>query len=303
MMVGVEEAASRDERSLLEADREHHVVRRQRRHTLEQTRRLQRRRRVLELSMALGAPALLIVAWQLCSDHEVLNPQFFPAPTKVWDAALDLVDNGLLWDSVYISLKRVLVGSFFGVVSGVAAGVLLGTSRMARVAFEPLLSALYTVPKLALFPLLLLIFGLGEEPIYVSIGITVFFFMWMSTMAAFLAVGEGHREAAETFRCSRWQMFRHVMFPAALPQIFIGLRLSIGVAVLMMVGVEFTQSNEGIGHLIFYSWQLFQTPQMYVGIVVVALMGLVLTWIVKWISLLVLPWARDEIRGVDRTAM
>jgi NitT/TauT family transport system permease protein/sulfonate transport system permease protein len=98
-------------------------------------------------------------------------------------------------------------------------------------------------------------------------------------------------------------MFRHVMFPAALPQIFIGLRLSIGVAVLMMVGVEFTQSNEGIGHLIFYSWGLFQTPQMYVGIVVVALMGLVLTWIVKWVSLLVLPWARDEIRGVDRTAM
>jgi ABC-type nitrate/sulfonate/bicarbonate transport system permease component len=297
------EAAARAKFTVLLADDQHHVVRRQRRHTLEQARQRQRTRRVLELVIALGAPIVLLIAWQLTSDHEVLNPQFFPPPTKVWDAARDMASSGLLWDSVYISLKRVLVGSFFGVVSGIAAGVLLGTSRLARVALEPLLSALYTVPKLALFPLMLLIFGLSEQANYVSIGITVFFFMWMSTMAAFLAVGEGHREAAATFRCSRWQMFRHVMFPAALPQIFIGLRLSVGVAVLMMVGVEFTQSNEGIGHLIFYSWQLFQTPQMYVGIVVVALMGLMLTWLVKWISLLVLPWARDEIRGVDRTAM
>jgi len=282
---------------------EYELVRRQRRYTIEQSRRMQRQRRLLEFGMALGAPALLILAWQFSAEQEWVNPQFFPPPTEVWDAALDLIDNGVLWSSIVVSLKRVLIGAFLGVVSGVAAGVLLGTSRLARAALEPLLSALYTVPKLVLFPLLLLIFGLGEEPTYLTMGITVFFFMWLSTMTAFIAVGEGHREAALTFRVSRWQMFRHVLFPAALPQIFVGLRMSVGIAVLMMVGVEFSNSSEGIGHLIWYSWTLFQAPQMYVGIVAVALMGLVLTWLVKWISLLVLPWARDEIRGVDRAVM
>jgi NitT/TauT family transport system permease protein/sulfonate transport system permease protein len=284
-------------------DAQYMIVRRERRYSADQARRVMRRRRLLELSMAVGAPLVLVVAWQITSDREIVNPQFFPAPTKVWDAGVELYRSGELWDAVSISLKRVLIGTLWGSVSGTAAGVLLGTSRLARAALEPLLSALYTVPKLALLPLFLLIFGLGEEPIYLSIAITVFFFMWLSTMAAFLAVGEGHREAAATFEAGRWQMFRHVLFPAALPQIFVGLRLSIGVAVLMMVGVEFSQTSEGIGHLIWYSWTLFQAPQMYVGIVVVALLGLLLTTAVKWVSLLVLPWAREEIRGVDRTAM
>lgn len=284
-------------------DARYDVVRRQRRYSPEQARRVQRRRCALELSMAVGAPLVLLLAWQIASVHEVVNPQFFPAPTKVWDAGVELYRSGELWDSIWISLKRVLIGSLLGSLSGIAAGVLLGLSRLARAALEPLLSALYTVPKLALFPLFLLIFGLGEEPIYISIGITVFFFMWMSTMAAFLAVGEGHREAAATFEASRVQMFRHVLLPAALPQIFVGLRMSVGVAVLMMVGVEFSQTSEGIGHLIWHSWTLFRAPQMYAGIVVVALMGLLLMSAVKWISVLVLPWAREEIRGVDRTAM
>lgn len=279
------------------------TVRHENPYTAEEQRQRHRRRRLLEVGLSLGAPLVLLCLWQWAAASGTINPQFFPKPTTVWSTGVELYRDGTLIDSVLVSLKRVLVGLTLGVVSGVAAGVALGTSRLARAAFEPLLSALYTVPKLALLPLLLLIFGLGEEPLYLAIGLTVFFFMWMSTMAAFLAVGEGHREAARTFRVNRRQMFRHVLFPAALPQIFVGLRLSVGIAVLMMVGVEFSQSSEGIGHLIWYSWTLFQAPQMYVGIVVVALMGLVLTAVTKWISILALPWARDEIEGNDRSTI
>ncbi|WP_433220567.1 ABC transporter permease [Dactylosporangium sp. CS-047395] len=262
-----------------------------------------RRRRVAEILLGFSAPIALFVVWQVAATSGAVNPLFFPAPTTVWDAALDLVESGELFKHLWVSLTRVLIGGGMGVVTGVAAGVALGASRWARATFEPLLSALYTVPKLAVFPLLLLIFGLTDTALNVAIGMTVFFFMWVSTMTAFLAVSPGHREVAQSFDAGPWQTFRHVMFPAALPQMFIGLRMSVSVAVLMMVGVEFTQANQGIGYLIWYSWTLFQAPRMYVGIVAVALMGLLLSNIVKWISLLVLPWARVEIEGGDRNLL
>jgi ABC-type nitrate/sulfonate/bicarbonate transport system permease component len=275
------------------------MVRRSPVSTPEQARRRRRRNRTIELVLGIGAPIVMLLAWQICSDTKLVNPQFFPPPTRVWRAGIALSNDGSLWTNLWISLQRVLVGSAMGVGAGIVAGVALGTSRWCRVALEPLLSALYTVPKLAIFPLLLLIFGLNDTALDISIAITVFFFMWISTMTAFLAVSPGYREVADTFNAGRWQMFRHVLLPAALPQMFIGLRLSLGVAVLMMVGVEFSQSNSGIGHLIWYSWSLFRPSDMYVGIIATAVMGLVLSSVVKWVSLAILPWARTEILGGD----
>jgi NitT/TauT family transport system permease protein/sulfonate transport system permease protein len=278
-------------------------VRREASASPEQATARRRRRRLIELALGIGAPVVLIGLWQVTAASGAMNPLFFPPPSKVWSAALTLVESGELFHHLWVSLVRVLIGCAMGVVSGVAAGVLLGTSRWVRATLEPLLSALYTVPKLAVFPLLLLIFGLSESALNVAIGMTVFFFMWVSTMTAFLAVSAGHREVAQSFNAGPWQTFRHVLLPAALPQMFVGLRLSVGVAVLMMVGVEFSQAGEGIGYLIWYSWTLFQAPKMYVGIVAVALMGLLLSTIVKWVSVLVLPWARSEIEGGDRNLL
>lgn len=279
------------------------IVRRQPTATPEQARKRKRRNKVIEVVLGIAAPVLMLAAWQICSKTKIVNPQFFPPPSQVWGAGVRLMKDGTLMSNLGISLRRVLIGTAMGVGSGVVAGVALGTSRWVRVALEPLLNALYTVPKLAIFPLLLLIFGLNDTALNISIGITVFFFMWISTMTAFLAVSPGFREVAATFNAGRWQMFRHVLFPAALPQMFIGLRLSVGVAVLMMVGVEFSQSSDGIGHLIWYSWGLFKASDMYVGIIATAIMGLVLSSVVKWISLLILPWARTEILGGDRSVL
>lgn len=279
------------------------VVRREATATPENAAVRRRRRRIAEIVLGFAAPLVLVLLWQVLANSGAVNPLFFPAPTVVWRAGVDLVESGELFHHLWVSLTRVLIGGGLGVVTGVAAGVVLGASRWVRATFEPLLSALYTVPKLAIFPLLLLIFGLGETALNVAIGMTVFFFMWVSTMAAFLSVSPGHREVAQSFDAGPWQTFRHVLLPAALPQMFIGLRMSVSVAVLMMVGVEFSQSSEGIGYLIWYSWTLFQAPKMYVGIVAVALMGLLLSNLVKWVSLLVLPWARVEIEGGDRNLL
>lgn len=259
----------------------------------------QARRRWLERSLAVGIPVILLAMWQWTSHAKLINPQFFPPPTAIWDSAVSMVRSGTLQSNLWVSTRRVLEGFALGVGSGVLVGLLMGMSRTIRAALDGLLSALYTVPKLALLPLLLLIFGIGETPQVLVIALTVFFFMWISTMAAIIEVNEGYREAVRSFGGNQFQLFRHALLPAALPQIFVGLRISAGVSVLVMVGTEYVEGNSGIGHLIWFSWSLFLASQMYVGIVMVALMGLVFTMIVRAIGQWVSPWAaRDSRHGV-----
>jgi ABC-type nitrate/sulfonate/bicarbonate transport system permease component len=251
------------------------------------------RRRRLELTLAGGVAVLFVCLWQAVSAAHLVDVQFFPSPTSVWSEAVKMAKSGTLGADVWISTKRILAGYAIGGVTGVAMGAIMGSNRTLRAALEPLLTAFYTVPKLALLPLLLLVFGIGELPRVLLIAVTVFFFMWMTTMAAFLLVPDGYLEAAKSFGATRRQLLRHVQWPCALPQIFVGLRLSIGAAVLVVVAVEYVDASSGIGWLIWNSWSLFLAPQMYVGIIVVALMGVIGTWAVKLLSRLLLPWAAN----------
>jgi ABC-type nitrate/sulfonate/bicarbonate transport system permease component len=258
----------------------------------------QAKRRWLERTLAFGIPVILLGVWQWTSHAKLINPQFFPPPTAIWNSGVSMIRSGTLQSNLWVSTRRVLEGFALGVGSGILVGLLMGMSRTIRAALDGLLSALYTVPKLALLPLLLLIFGIGETPQVLVIALTVFFFMWISTMAAIIEVNEGYREAVRSFGGNQFQLFRHALLPASLPQIFVGLRISAGVSVLVMVGTEYVEGNSGIGHLIWFSWSLFLASQMYVGIVMVALMGLLFTMIVRAVGRWVSPWAARDSRGV-----
>lgn len=252
--------------------------------------RFARRRRVLELLLAAGFPVLLLLLWQASATRGWLDARFFPSPTTIAQEAVELLKTGDLQEALWFSTRSLVVGYLCGVTLGLTIGGVTGTSRWFRVALEPVLSALYTVPKLAIFPLLLLIFGLGNTPKIVLISISVYFYVWISTMSGLMSVPNGYREAAASFNAQRMQMFRHVMLPGALPQIFVGLRLGAGVSVLVMVGAEFVSGNEGLGHLIWQSWQLLIARRMYVGIVTVSLLGVVAMSLVKFAGRRLMPW-------------
>ncbi len=256
--------------------------------------RFQRRRRLIEGSLAWGVPILFIGFWQLAANLGWLDARFFPSPYTVAVNAVDMIRSGQLQDNVVASVERVLMGFGVGVVSGGLVGLAMGLSRTLRAALDPILSAFYTVPKLALLPLLLLVFGVGNTPVIILIGMTVFFIMWISTMAAVVSVPVQYREAVSAFGASRRQMFRHVIFPASLPQLFVGLRLSAGMSILVVVGIEFVQGNDGIGHVIWNSWSLLLAGPMYVGIVVVALLGVLFTGLVSLVARFAAPWAHAE---------
>lgn len=253
-----------------------------------------RRRRWTETGLAWIAPIAFLAIWELSSQVGILDSAYFPAPSSVVAKAVELAANGILWENLSISLGRVLLGFVLGVLVGSIVGMVMGLSRLVRAALDGILTAMYMIPKLAIFPILLLIFGLGETPKVLMIGITIFFFTWLQTMAAFSNTPPGFQEAARSFGASKIQRILHVELPSALPAMINALRLNIGVAMLMVVSIEFVSAREGIGWLIWSSWSLLATEQMYAGIITVSLTGVLLTLAVKMLGKILVPWASAQ---------
>ncbi|MEU5834604.1 ABC transporter permease [Streptomyces diacarni] len=257
-----------------------------------------RRRRALELSLAVAVPLVLVLLWQLAATQQWIDARVYPAPSAIAADGWERAAEGDLWPDVWATLKRVLAGYLLGTVAGYLLGLLMGALPLVRAALEPMMDALYVVPKLALLPIFLNMFGLGEGPQVALVAATVFFFVWISTMAAVLSVPEGHRDAGRVFGAGHWQMFRHVLLPASLPSVLVGARIAAGVAVLVIVASESIAASDGLGHLIFDSRALFQNDVMFVGIVCVAVLGVLFSELVRLAGRLLTPWApRDRGRG------
>jgi ABC-type nitrate/sulfonate/bicarbonate transport system permease component len=259
-----------------------------------------RRRALIEVGLAVAVPAALILWWQLASDWHYLDPRTHPSPTTIVSTGWDMATGGDLWSDTVVTMRRVILGWFVGGSSGIVLGLIMGANRLLRKALEPTLDALYVVPKLALLPVLLTIFGLGEGPKVALVAITVFFFVWISTMTAVMSVAEGYRETGQAFGATHGQMFRHVLVPAALPQVMVGLRVGSGVAVLVIVAAEYIVGTDGLGYVIFNAHSLGLNDEMYVGIVVVALFGVLFAELIRQVGRRVVPWVPED-RAAGRT--
>ncbi len=257
-------------------------------------RRWQQRRWLIERSLAAGVPLVLLALWQAGVWAGTIDRRFFGSPVTVVQTALRLIETGTLQSHLEASVYRLLMGYGIGVAIGIPVGLVLGQIRLARAAFEPLLNALYVVPKLALLPILLLLLPGREGPLITLVAVAVFFIMAISSLAAALMTPAGYIDVARSFTASRWVMFRRVVFANALPQIFAALRLASGAAVLMLVGSEFVAASSGIGYLVWHSWSLFLADQMYVGIITIALLGVLFSALIGVLERFSVPWAASE---------
>lgn len=252
----------------------------------------QRRRRALERSLRYTMPFVVMLFWQLASTQKWLDPQYFPSPTTIWSASIDLWENGRLPDAIIDTSWRTIQGFVWGSLVGLVLGVVMGASRLVRLAFEPVMYAFWTIPKLAILPLLLLIFGFGDTPQIILIVLNTLFLVLIPTMAAIASVSDAYRETGHSFGASRAQMFRHILLPSAVPEIFVALRLSAGASILVAVAAEFVNGNTGLGYMIWNSWQVFLPEPMYVGIVVVAILGAAFTLLIAALGRRIAPWAK-----------
>lgn len=252
-----------------------------------------RRRKFVETGLAIAGPIVFLAIWEVCvRNNWWLDGRLISSPWEI--VTSEKLREAEVWEAVWITTVRMLKGFVIGTALGIVLGVAMGTSRYIRAALNSTLTALYTVPKIALLPVYLLIFGFEEAPRVYMIATVVFFFVWIYTMAPIMAVPVGYREAAESFNASRWQMFRHVLWPAALPQIFVGLRVSAGVAVLMVIAVELILPRDGIGYFVNRGRELGIPDNTFLGVLLAAVLGIVFVGLVRWIGRLLTPWAPED---------
>jgi sulfonate transport system permease protein len=261
-----------------------------------------RRRHIAALTLGIGFPIALLVLWQVAAVNGWIDRLNYPAPSDIWhQIRIGFQDNpkGNWWTDVWVSVQRILWGYLWGVIAGVGLGLLMGMSWLFRSTLEPTLNALYTVPKIALIGVFLIVLGFDNKPLIAIIAITVFFFVWIQTQAAVVSVSSNFREAANSLGANQWQMLRHVILPASLPQIFVGLRIAAGVAVLTLIGVEyaFAPGQRGIGYRILNARTTFDPAQAYVGLVVSAVLGVLFTWVIRILGRIATPWFKDTSVG------
>ena len=182
---------------------------------------------------------------------------------------------GTLWPDFLISLYRLAASLALGVVLGVPCGLALGRSPRANALFAPVIYILYPLPKIVLLPILLVLLGLADAPKIVLISLTIFFQVVVVMRDAALAIPEATVLSVRSLGATRAQIWRHVVLPATLPDLFTTLRVSSGIAIAILFFAESIAGSTGLGYFIMESWGMVNYPRMFAGIIALAALGVV----------------------------
>jgi len=245
-----------------------------------------------ELILSVASPLLVLVLWEVLVRSGTLNALFFPPPTFVFKTMYTMTLSGELPHQVGVSLRRVLLGFGLGAAPAVIIGLAMGWSSRVRAFVEPIIAATYPVPKIALLPMIMLIFGIGEMSKIVIIAVGAFFPAAINATAAVLGISPTYFEVARNFGAGPYRTFTRVVLPGSLPIVFAGLRLGVGVALLLVVAAEFVAAREGVGALIWLAWQTLRTEKLYAGVVTWAAIGVLSTRGLQWLERRIVRWAR-----------
>lgn len=241
---------------------------------------------------ATASPIILLLIWEALVRVGLLDARFFPAPSSVIRELAALLASGQLVVHLGYTLSRVGVGFLLGAVPAVLLGIVMGLSPAVRALLQPAISSIYPIPKVALFPLAMLIFGLGEGSKWAIVAFAVFFQVLISTLAGVVNIDRIYLDVAADFRASRWQAYRTIALPGAMPFIFTGFQLGIGMALIVVVIAENFGTDYGLGYIVWHSWQIFEVREMYVGLIMIALVGYTTQLLMERLERFLIPWKR-----------
>jgi sulfonate transport system permease protein len=246
------------------------------------------------LSWPLGiytTPVAILIIWQLLAHAGLLSATAAPAPTVIARTAWQLWRQGVLGPDLEISLvHRALVGFALGLGVGVVTGVLGGLLRSGEYLFNGVVQIFNTIPILAILPVMIVWFGIGETPKILIIAFGAFVPMYLNLFAAIRSVDQRLVEMARTTGAGRWRLVTKVMFPGALPGFLVGLRFALAYSILGLVAAETVNANSGIGFLISNGQTYMQPDQVWVGLVIYAILGLLADQFVRLLQRVLLRW-------------
>lgn len=236
------------------------------------------------------SPIVLLAVWQLLLMAGFGDRRFIPTPSDIAVKYWEELTVGMLPVHVGATVWRAFAGFILGAIPAIAVGLLMAMFRPVRLFFDPLIAALFPIPKIALMPLLLLALGFGDASKIALVSIGVFFPVAVNTYAGASNIEKIYWDVAKNYGASQQVMFRRIIFFGALPMIFAGLRIALAVSFIILVASEFVASKTGIGYLIWSSWELLQVDVMFVGIVTIGFIGLITSALIQELERICIPW-------------
>jgi taurine transport system permease protein len=244
---------------------------------------------------ALLSLGLILAAWTVVTQLDLVSDLFLPGPDEVWSALLDLLQNGYksrsIWVHAGLSLERVFGGFVTGAAVGTLLGLAMGYNRNVEALFSPFIEFLRPLPQLSYLVLLIVWFGIGELPQILLLFLTALPVSAVAAMDGVRSTSIQRLQVARTLGASEWQIFRHVVLPSALPEIFTGARLAIGVVYATLIAAEIIAGSTGLGWMILDAGRFLRSDYVFVGIILIGLMGLGLDRLLLATERHVVHWA------------
>lgn len=235
-------------------------------------------------------PVLVLLGWQWASSNGVISAAILPPPSKVLDTAGTLWSSGELQNHLLVSVRRIVLGFTIGASIGLILGFAVGLSRIAEGLVDRTLQMVRALPHLALVPLLIAAFGIGEVPKVVLVTLGVIFPVYLNTVAGIRTVDPKLVQLGESYGLGRGERIRQIVVPGAMPMILTGLRYALGVAWLTLVIAETIATSEGIGFLAQNGRDLLRNDRIVLAILLYAVAGLLADQLIRFVEARVLRW-------------
>jgi ABC-type nitrate/sulfonate/bicarbonate transport system permease component len=246
-------------------------------------------------------PTLLIVVllgtWEWLSRTGRISTMFFPPPSSIIINLYQLVITGKLYRHLNATLGRLVLGLLWGCTPGMLIGLSMGWLPRLRTAIDPIVAALHPLPKIAIFPLILIIFGIGESSKVVAIAISAFFPMVINSMAGVRQINPIYFEVTKNFEANPWKIFTRVILPGSLPAVITGMRISTNTGLVITIAVELIASQKGLGVLTWFAWQTLRIQDLYASLVVLGFLGIIINISLQKLAEYISPWYHTQSNG------
>ncbi len=231
-----------------------------------------------------------LAGWEVLSRTGAISPTFFPPPSSIFAQLGSMLTSGGLPVDIGITVSRVVVGFVLGAGSGAFLGLAMGAWPRLGAQLDPWVAALHPTPKIAVLPLILVIFGIGEASKVTLAALGAFFPMLINTVAGVRQISPIYFEVARSYGAGRLRLFTRVVLPGSLPLIMAGARISINVALMLTIAAELVAAQRGLGQVIWFAWQTLRIEEVYAGLFVTSLLGIVLSATLERVARRLMPW-------------
>lgn len=244
--------------------------------------------------ISLATATVLIALWFLVTESGWVKPLFLPSPLAVWQkfmlALTEGVSNSTLWQHTLASIGRVFGAFALALVTAVPVGVLMGVNRFVRGLFDPIIEFYRPLPPLAYLPLVIIWLGIGEFPKVFLIFLAIFAPMAIAARAGVRSVSTEQIHAAYAMGATRGQVISQVIMKAALPEIFTGMRIGIGVGWTTLVAAEMVAANRGLGFMVLNAAENLESDTVIMGIFIIGIFAFAFDLLIRYLEKVLIPW-------------